>query len=41
MDYDKQTYQVFSMNPSQQEYDSLNKRAGAIIPIKWYEYVNP
>jgi hypothetical protein len=41
MDYDKQTYQVFSMNPSQQEYDSLNKRAGATIPIKWYEYVNP
>ncbi len=33
MDYDKQTYQVFDMH--------TNQRAGATIPIKWYEYVNP
>jgi hypothetical protein len=43
MDYEKQTYQVFNMNPSQQLYSNLNGRAGTTIttPIKWYEYVNP
>jgi hypothetical protein len=41
MDYDKQTYQVFNMNPSQQIYSNLDGRAGATIPIKWYEYINP
>jgi hypothetical protein len=43
MNYEKQTYQVFNMNPSQQLYSNLNGRAGttATTPIKWYEYVNP
>ena len=33
LDYEKQTYQVFDMH--------TNQRAGAVTPIKWYEYVNP
>lgn len=41
MDYDKQTYQVFNMNPSQPIYANYGDRAGAVVPIKWYEYVNP
>ena len=41
LDYEKQNYQVFSMNPTQTEYSNLGGRAGATIPIKWYEYVNP
>ena len=41
LDYNKQTYQVFNMNPFQTLYSSLDNRAGATIPIKWYEYVNP
>jgi hypothetical protein len=41
LDYDKHNYQVFSMNPSQTLYSNLGDRAGATIPIKWYEYVNP
>jgi hypothetical protein len=41
LDYEKRNYQVFSMNPSQTDYSSLGGRAGASIPIKWYEYVNP
>jgi len=41
LDYEKQNYQVFSMNPSQTLYSNLGDRAGATIPIKWYEYVNP
>jgi hypothetical protein len=41
LDYEKQNYQVFSMNPSQTLYSNFGGRAGATIPIKWYEYVNP
>ena len=41
LDYEKQNYQVFSMNRYQTEYSNLGERAGATIPIKWYEYVNP
>jgi len=41
LDYDKHTYQVFNMNPTQTLYSNLGGRAGATIPIKWYEYVNP
>jgi len=41
LDYEKQNYQVFNMNPTQTLYSSLDGRAGATIPIKWYEYVNP
>jgi hypothetical protein len=41
LDYEKQNYQVFSMNRDQTEYSNLGERAGATIPIKWYEYVNP
>jgi hypothetical protein len=40
LDYDKQTYQVFNINPNQTIYGNLNNRAGTTIPIKWYEYVN-
>jgi hypothetical protein len=29
------------MNPTQTIYSNLGGRAGATIPIKWYEYVNP
>jgi hypothetical protein len=29
------------MNPTQTLYSGLDGRAGATIPIKWYEYVNP
>jgi hypothetical protein len=29
------------MNPNQTIYDDFGGRAGATIPIKWYEYVNP
>lgn len=41
MDYEKHEYQVFNMNPNQHIYDLLGQRAGAGVPIKWYEYVNP
>jgi hypothetical protein len=41
LDYEKQNYQVFNMNPTQTIYSNLGGRAGATIPIKWYEYVNP
>jgi hypothetical protein len=41
LDYEKQNYQVFNMNPEQTLYSNLSGRAGATIPIKWYEYVNP
>ena len=41
LDYEKQNYQVFNMNPRQTLYSNLGGRAGATIPIKWYEYVNP
>jgi hypothetical protein len=41
LDYEKQNYQVFNMNPTQTLYSNLGGRAGATIPIKWYEYVNP
>jgi hypothetical protein len=41
LNYDKQTYQVFNVNPFQTLYSALDNRAGATIPIKWYEYVNP
>jgi hypothetical protein len=41
LDYDKHTYQVFNMNPTQTLYSNLGGRAGATMPIKWYEYVNP
>lgn len=41
LDYEKQNYQVFNMNPTQTLYSNLGDRAGATIPIKWYEYVNP
>jgi hypothetical protein len=41
LDYEKQNYQVFNMNPTQTLYSGLDGRAGATIPIKWYEYVNP
>lgn len=40
LDYGKQTYQVFNINPEQTIYVGLDERAGATIPIKWYEYVN-
>jgi hypothetical protein len=41
LDYEKQNYQVFNMNTEQTLYSNLGGRAGATIPIKWYEYVNP
>jgi hypothetical protein len=41
LDYEKHNYQVFNMNPTQTLYSDLGGRAGATIPIKWYEYVNP
>jgi hypothetical protein len=41
LDYEKQNYQVFNMNPEQTRYSDFGGRAGATIPIKWYEYVNP
>jgi hypothetical protein len=41
LDYEKHNYQVFNMNPTQTLYSNLGGRAGATIPIKWYEYVNP
>jgi hypothetical protein len=41
LDYESHEYQVFNMNPFQHIYDKLNQRAGAGVPIKWYEYVNP
>jgi hypothetical protein len=41
LDYVKHNYQVFSMNPFQTIYSGLGERAGATIPIQWYEYVNP
>ena len=41
LDYEKQNYQVFNINKYQNIYSNLNNRAGATIPIKWYEYVNP
>ena len=41
LDYDKQEYQVFNMNPNQTIYLNDGGRAGTLQPIKWYEYVNP
>lgn len=41
LDYDKQTYQVYNINPNQTIYNSAQNRAGTTVPIKWYEYVNP
>jgi hypothetical protein len=41
LDYEKHNYQTFNMNPEQTLYSNLGGRAGATIPIKWYEYVNP
>ena len=41
LDYEKHNSQVFNMNPTQTLYSDLGGRAGATIPIKWYEYVNP
>jgi len=41
LDYEKHNYQVFNMNSSQHIYDNFGQRAGATVPIKWYEYVNP
>jgi hypothetical protein len=43
LNYDEHNYKVFNMNPFQNEYTQygLNQRAGVVIPIKWYEYVNP
>ena len=41
MDYEKRNYQVFNMNPFQTIYSNSGERAGAVVPIKWYEYVNP
>ena len=41
LDYEKRNYQVFNMNPFQTDYSNLGQRAGASVPIKWYEYVNP
>jgi hypothetical protein len=41
LDYEKHNYQVFNMNSSQHIYDIFGQRAGAVVPIKWYEYVNP
>jgi len=41
LDYEKRNYQVFNMNPYQTDYSNLGQRAGASVPIKWYEYVNP
>jgi hypothetical protein len=41
LDYEKHNYQVFNMNPNQIIYDSFDQRAGTVVPIKWYEYVNP
>jgi hypothetical protein len=41
LDYDKQEYQVFNMNPNQTIYLNDGERAGTLEPIKWYEYVNP
>ena len=41
LDYEKQEYQVFNMNPNQTIYLNDGQRAGTLQPIKWYEYVNP
>ena len=41
LDYEKQTYQVFNTNPTQNIYNNYKQRAGTSVPIKWYEYVNP
>ena len=41
LDYENQNYQVFNMNPNQHIYDATAQRAGTVVPIKWYEYVNP
>jgi len=41
LDYEKHDYQVFNMNQNQHIYDTFGQRAGATVPIKWYEYVNP
>ena len=41
MDYELHQYQVFNINPNQSIYNLSGQRAGAGIPIKWYEYVNP
>jgi hypothetical protein len=41
LDYEKHEYQVFNMNPNQTLYLNDGERAGTVIPIKWYEYVNP
>jgi hypothetical protein len=41
LDYEKHNYQVFNMNTNQHIYDNFGQRAGAGVPIKWYEYVNP
>jgi hypothetical protein len=41
LDYNKRNYQVFNLNPHQTIYSNNGDRAGAVVPIKWYEYVNP
>lgn len=41
LDYEKHNYQVFNMNQNQPIYNAFGQRAGATVPIKWYEYVNP
>jgi len=41
LNYEKHDYQVFNMNPNQTIYLNDGQRAGAALPIKWYEYVNP
>jgi hypothetical protein len=43
LNYEEHNYRVFNMNPYQNQYaqNGLNQRAGVVIPIKWYEYVNP
>jgi len=41
LDYEKHDYQVFNMNQNQPIYNVFGQRAGAVVPIKWYEYVNP
>jgi hypothetical protein len=40
LDYEKHNYQVFNINDNQHIYDATYQRAGTLVPIKWYEYVN-
>ena len=40
LDYEKHNYNVFNMNNNQTIYDATYQRAGTLVPIKWYEYVN-